>query len=192
MFSNHSSAVGDGGDETKLLFTMEEEYCKDEDGDGETHAASKKGAATMGGLVRKQIILASNVATGSVSIGCNHMSSTAGVPLCVKDMHHDCIINNDLMVVIMTVSKDDQDNVNIICLTMRDCDKKDGVQGDHLSVVITRDAATNDRVGNNNVPSTLNLLSNIDKTQQRKNGQSAQARVLSLRCFKGGYSWAWG
>ncbi len=49
-----------------------------------------------------------------------------------------------------------------------------------------RDAATNNRVGNNDVPSTLNLPSNIDKTRQRKNRQLAQARVLSMRHFKGG------
>jgi hypothetical protein len=53
MFSNYSSTAGDGGGGTKLLLIMEEEYCKDVDGDGETHAASKKGAATTGGLVVK-------------------------------------------------------------------------------------------------------------------------------------------
>jgi hypothetical protein len=90
------------------------------------------------------------------------------------------------MVVIMTVAEEDQDNVNVICITMRDRDVKEVVQGDHLSVVITRDATTNDRGENNNVQSTLNLPSNIDEMQQRKNGQSAQTRVLSMRCFKGG------
>ncbi len=52
--------------------------------------------------------------------------------------------------------------------------------------MITRDTTTNNRGGNNNVPSTLNLLSNIDKMRQRKNRQSAQGRVLLLRRFKGG------
>ncbi len=46
------------------MFIMEEEYCKDEDGVRETRAASKKGAATMGGLVVKQSTLASNAAMG--------------------------------------------------------------------------------------------------------------------------------
>jgi hypothetical protein len=53
MFSNYSSTAKDGGGGTELLFIMEEEYCKDEDGDGETRAAPKKGAATMGGLAMK-------------------------------------------------------------------------------------------------------------------------------------------
>ena len=87
------------------MIIMEEEYCKDEDGEGETGVASKKEAAMMGGLAMKQITLASNATTGSVLVGCNHMSSTAGVPLCISNMHHDCIINKDLMVVIMTVAK---------------------------------------------------------------------------------------
>jgi hypothetical protein len=34
MSSNYSNTAGDGGGGTKLLFIMEEEYCKDEDGDG--------------------------------------------------------------------------------------------------------------------------------------------------------------
>jgi hypothetical protein len=120
------------------------------------------------------------------------MPSTAGVPLCINDVHHSCIIDKDSMVVTMTVAEDDQDNIKVICITMRDCDKKDYMQGDHLSVVIMRDAAMNDRGGNNNIPSTLNCPSNIDKTQQRKNRQSAQARVLSMRGFKGGLLLAWG
>jgi hypothetical protein len=114
------------------------------------------------------------------------MSSTAGVPLCISNVHHNCIINEDSMVVIMTDAEEDQGNINVICITMRDCNKKDNVQGDHLSIVITSDATTNNRGGNNNVPYTLNLPSNIDEMRQRKNGQSAQARVLSMRHFKGG------
>jgi hypothetical protein len=70
MFSNYLSTVGDGGGETELLFIMNEEYCKDEDGDGETCAASKKGAATIGGLIMKQITLASDTVMGSVLVGC--------------------------------------------------------------------------------------------------------------------------
>ncbi len=106
--------AGDGGGGTKLLFIIEEEYCEDEDGDGETRAASKKGAAATGGLVVKQITSASNAATGSVLVGCNHMSSTAGLPLCANNVHHNCIIDKDSMVVIMTVAKEDQDNVNVM------------------------------------------------------------------------------
>jgi hypothetical protein len=53
MFSNYSSMTGNGGGGTKLLFIMEEEYHEDEDGDEVSHATSKKGAATMGGLVMK-------------------------------------------------------------------------------------------------------------------------------------------
>jgi hypothetical protein len=53
MFSNYLSMAGDGGGGSKLLFIMETECCEDKDGDGETRAASKKGAATTGGLVLK-------------------------------------------------------------------------------------------------------------------------------------------
>jgi hypothetical protein len=84
---------------------MEEECCEDEDGDGETFATSKKGAAMRGRSVEKRIISASSAAMGSVLVGCNHMPSTAGVPLCINDVHHNCIIDKDLMVVIMTVAK---------------------------------------------------------------------------------------
>jgi hypothetical protein len=171
MFSNYSNMAGDGGGGTELLIIMEEEYREDEDGDGETHAASKMGAARVGESVVKRITLASDAATGSVSVGCNHMPFTAGVPLCVNDVHHNCIINEDSMVVIMTVAKEDQDNVNLICITMRDHNKKDDVQRNYSSVMITRDAATSNGGGNNDVPSTLNLPSNIDEMRQRKNGQ---------------------
>jgi hypothetical protein len=75
------------------------------------------------------------------------MPSNAGVPLCVNNVHHDCIIDKDLMVVIMTVAKEDQENVNVICITMRDHNKKDNLQGDHSSIMITRDATTNNRGG---------------------------------------------
>jgi hypothetical protein len=71
---------------------------------------------------------------------------------------------------------------------MRDCDQKGNRQGDHLSVVITRDSAMNmnNRGGNNDIQSILNLPSNIDKMRQRKNGQSTQARELLMRRFNGG------
>ncbi len=39
-------------------------------------------------------------------VGCNCMSSTAGVLLCINNVHHNCIINKDLMVMIMTVAKE--------------------------------------------------------------------------------------
>ncbi len=65
----------------------------------------------------------------------------------------------------MTVAEEDQDNVNVICIKIRDHNEKDNVQGDHLSIMITRGASTNNLGGNNNVLSTLNLTSNIDKTQ---------------------------
>jgi hypothetical protein len=57
----------------------------------------------MGVLVVKQITSASDAATGSISAECNYMPSTAGVPLCVNNVHHNCITNKDSMVVIMTV-----------------------------------------------------------------------------------------
>jgi hypothetical protein len=60
MFSNYSSTVGDGEGGPKLLYILEEEYWEDEDGDGDTSAASKKGAVTMGVIVVKQITSASN------------------------------------------------------------------------------------------------------------------------------------
>ncbi len=186
LFSNYSSTAGDGGGGTKLLYIMEEEFCKDEDGWGDTCCIQERGCNRGGIGHETNYIAIQRGETGSVLVGCNHMPSTARVPLCVDNVHHDCIINKDLMVVIMTVAKEDQDNVNVICITMRDCNKKDNKQGDHLSVVITRDAATNNRGGNNGIPSTLNLLSNIDEMRQRKNRQSAQARVQSMRCFKGG------
>jgi hypothetical protein len=117
------------------------------------------------------------------------MLSTVGVPLCINDVHHDCIINKDSMVVIMTAAKEDQDNIKVICITMRDCNEKDDMRGDHSSIVIAKDAAMNNRGGNNDVSTILNLLSNIDEMRQRKNGQSAKVRVLSMRCFKRGLLW---
>ncbi len=48
MFSNYSSTARDGGGGTKLLLIIEEKYCNDVDGDGETRATSKKGMQQQG------------------------------------------------------------------------------------------------------------------------------------------------